>query len=216
MKRSLFNLFLLLCIPLLAWGGEDSLRMERPPLDRRQHRGRPGWERIIPTHVKAQYAGSMGLISAGFGWDYGRKCRWETDLMVGLVPRYASGRAHATLTLKQNYIPWSLYASDRFSFDPLYGGIYLNTIFGHEFWGRQPGRYPSGYYWFSTKLRTHIFWGCRATWHPSVRRNYWIKGVTLFFEVNTCDLYIVRAVGNDYLHPHDIIGFSVGVKLQLF
>ncbi len=96
--------------------------------------------------------------------------------MVGYVPRYSTRRGHATLTLKQNYIPWSLYASDRFSFDPLYGGIYLNTIFGHEFWGRQPGRYPSGYYWFSTKLRTHIFWGCRATWHPGIRRKYWIKG----------------------------------------
>lgn len=135
-RRSFFSLLLLLWLPLLACGScppADSLRPEGAPLDRRLHRGRQGWERIIPTHVKAQYAGSMGLLSLGFGWDYGRKCRWETDLMVGYVPRYSTRRGHATLTLKQNYIPWSLYASDRFSFDPLYGGIYLNTIFGHEF-----------------------------------------------------------------------------------
>jgi len=223
MKRSFFRLFLLLvCTTGLSAAAQaagnlaDTLSaVQHRPIDRRIHRGYEGWERLIPTHLKAQYAGSMGLLSVGLGWDYGRKCRWETDVLVGYVPKYVSNRGHATLTLKQNYIPWSLYASDRFSFDPFYCGIYLNTIFGHEFWGRQPGRYPKGYYWFSTKLRTHIFWGCRASWHPGANRSCRIKGVTLFFEVNTCDLYIVRSIGNDYLSPHDIIGFSLGLKLQI-
>jgi len=231
MKPYLFSLLLLLLCPPAAFGignpasAPDTLRAAEPagptaesrkPLDRRMHRGYEGWERLIPTHLKAQYAGSMGLFSVGLGWDYGRKCRWETDVLVGYVPKYVSSRGHATLTLKQNYIPWSLHASDLFSFEPLYGGLYLNTIFGHEFWGRAPGRYPKGYYWFSTKLRIHIFWGCRATWHTGTRHNYWIKSVTFFFEANTCDLYIVQAIGNDYLRAADLIGFSVGVKLQIF
>lgn len=31
-------------------------------LDFREHRGYEGWERGIPTHVKAQYAGGMGFM----------------------------------------------------------------------------------------------------------------------------------------------------------
>ncbi|MBE6197014.1 MAG: hypothetical protein E7137_08035 [Rikenellaceae bacterium] len=216
MKLSLFNgalvgLLLLASSPLLAGEGTGN---SRPPLDRREHLGRSGWSRIIPTHLKVQYAGSMGLISVGCGWDYGRKCRWETDLLAGYVPKFEGSKGHATLTLKQNYIPWALYASDHFSFEPFYTGIYLNTILGDEFWTRQPDRYPSGYYWFSTRMRIHAFVGCRASWHP--RKGSRIKGVTLFFEINSCDLYIVRKVGNHYLNASDLVGFSLGLKCQIF
>ena len=36
-----------------------------------------GWNRLIPKYQNVQYAGSMGLLSLGVGWDYGRKkqCR---------------------------------------------------------------------------------------------------------------------------------------------
>ena len=36
-------------------------------LDWREHRGYEGWERLLPTHVKAQYAGGMGFLSVGCG-----------------------------------------------------------------------------------------------------------------------------------------------------
>ena len=39
----------------------------RTGYDRRVHRFRKNWERIIPTHSKIQYAGNMGLLSFGTG-----------------------------------------------------------------------------------------------------------------------------------------------------
>lgn len=210
MRRSIFNLLLL----LLFLPRGLSAQVAEPPIDRREHRGREGWERVIPTHLKAQYAGSMGLISAGFGWDYGRKCRWETDLMLGYLPCFEGEQGYVTFTLKQNYIPWSLSADGRLSFEPLYAGLYLNTIFGDEFWQRNPDRYPRGYYWFSTRMRIHIFGGTRITWHT--RPDSFIRSVSLFFEVNTSDLYLVRKVGNSYLKASDVIGFSVGLRCQIF
>lgn len=212
MKRSIFRLLTL----LLLLGSCEVRADERPPRDRRVDHSREGWARIIPTHVKLQYAGSMGLLSGGFGWDYGRKRRWESDILVGYLPKYNSERGHITFTFKQNYIPWRAQCGDHFSVEPLYGGLYLSTIFGEEFWSRQPERYPSGYYWFSTRMRIHLFAGCRATWHPRPHQESSIREVTLFFEVNTSDLYIVRKVGNSYLDLDDIIGFSLGIKLQLF
>ncbi len=41
--------------------------------DRRVHRYRRHWEALIPTHTKIQFAGNMGLLSFGTGWDYGRR-----------------------------------------------------------------------------------------------------------------------------------------------
>ena len=42
---------------------------------------------LIPTHTKSQFAGNMGLLSFGTGWDYGRRNQWETDVFFGVLPR---------------------------------------------------------------------------------------------------------------------------------
>ena len=113
--------------------------------DRRVRRYRRHWAALIPTHTKLQFAGNMGLLSFGFGWDYGKRNQWETDLLFGFVPKYESDKAKATFTLKQNYIPWSLQIKEsRFSAEPLACGLYFNTVFGDEFWVSEPERYPKG------------------------------------------------------------------------
>ena len=92
-------------------------------LDFRSHRGYEGWERSIPTHVKLQYAGGMGFMSFGVGWDYGRKCRWETDILIGILPKVYSDQMHMTFTFKQNYIPWNIRCCDQFTIEPFSCGI---------------------------------------------------------------------------------------------
>lgn len=103
--------------------------------DRRVHRYRKHWEALIPTHTKIQFAGNMGLLSLGTGWDYGKRNQWETDIFLGVLPKYQSDCTKLTFTLKQNYIPWSLQIKEsRFSAEPLTCGMYFNTVFGDEFW----------------------------------------------------------------------------------
>lgn len=43
-----------------------------------------------------------------------------------------------------------------------------------------------------------------------------LKGVTAYYELSTCDLYLISAVTNKSLDGWDIVGLSFGVKLQLF
>lgn len=76
--------------------------------DKRVHRYRKHWESLIPTHTKLQFAGNMGLLSLGTGWDYGKRNQWETDIFFGILPKYDSKRTKITMTLKQNYMPWSI------------------------------------------------------------------------------------------------------------
>ena len=78
----------------------------------------------------------MGLLSFGTGWDYGKRNQWETDLLLGFIPKYSSKKAKVTMTLKQNYMPWSINLGKGFSTEPLSCGLYLNTVFGNQFWVR--------------------------------------------------------------------------------
>lgn len=183
--------------------------------DRRIHRYRKHWYGLIPTYSKLQYAGNMGLLSLGFGWDYGKHNQWETDLLFGYLPKYDSDRSKITMTLKQNYIPWNITLGEGpFSFEPLTCGLYFNTVFGDEFWVSEPDRYPKGYYGFSSKVRTHIFLGQRITFDIPRKKRFMAKSITFFYEISSCDLYIVSAFTNGYLRMHDYLSLSFGLKMQ--
>lgn len=210
MKRLIFSLILLvMCV--VAQAQEST----RAPLDRRTHLGYTGWERIIPTHAKMQFAGGMGVLSAGCGWDYGKKCRWETDLLMGYLPKRYSDAFHFTFTLKQNYIPWQIRLHDRFSIEPLSGSLYLNYISGEEFWVSEPDRYGGAYYRFATRLRLHLSVGQRITWHLR-NSSSTLRHVTLYYELHAHELDIAARFSNKSLALSDIVHFSFGVKLQLF
>lgn len=183
------------------------------PYTRRIQKYTSTWEKLIPRYTKLQFAGSMGMLSVGPGWNYGRN-HWETDVLFGLVPRNADRHAMATITLKQNYIPWQLPLGEHFFIEPLSCGLYINTLLDKDFWVKNPDRYPKGYYTFSTRIRMHIFAGQRITLNLQ-RRNRWNKSLTFFYELSTCDLYLISAVSNQYLKPKDYLSLSFGVKFQI-
>lgn len=184
--------------------------------DLRVRKYRKHWAGLIPTQLIIQNAGNMGLLSVGTGWNYGEHNQWETNLLFGFLPKYKSDRAKVTMTLKQTYIPWSIYIKNGWSVEPLSCGAYLNTVFGDEFWGRQPERYPHKYYEFlSTKVRANIFLGQRITKIVPYNKRKAIKSITAFYEVSTCDLYLRAMIVDNHISLWDIVGLSLGVKFQL-
>lgn len=180
-----------------------------------QHVGRYHslWEKLIPRYAKVQYAGSMGCLSFGGGWNYYRN-HWETDLLFGFVPKQGKRHARTTFTLKQNYYPWCVSIGERFQFEPLACGMYVNTLFDRDFWRKQPDKYPQGYYWFSTRVRFHAFVGQRFTLKLNPAKS-WHRSISCFYELSTCDLYLINAIGNSILKPKDYLSLSFGLKLQI-
>lgn len=237
MNSSRFIISILTVIaPLSAWGSmpaADSVatgpssaviadtmnvrRVEERPYDRRVRRYRKKWDALIPTQVVVQNAGNMGAVSMGIGWDYGRHRQWETQFLLGYLPKYQTYRGKLTLTLKENFIPWSLPLKHGWYVEPLRCGLYVNTITGHEFWRSQPRRYPDKYYNFlSTKLRFNVFagQGFEITIPDSDHKR--MKSVTVFYEISTCDLYIRNMFMDSKVTLGDILGLSLGVKLLFF
>ena len=109
MKKWIFSLCAGL-LPLLAMAQEDLL------YERSAQRYQSAWAKLTPRYSKLQFAGSMGMLSVGTGWDYYHG-HWETDLLLGFVPKQGPRQAHATFTLKQNYYPWQVQLNDRLSFE---------------------------------------------------------------------------------------------------
>lgn len=204
-------LFLLL-LPAVASGQSASSekRVEKHP---------QRWSKLIPTHSQLQYAGGMGLVSGGVGWDYGKN-RWETDVFVGFLPRYSTEKAKMTATLKQSFIPWEVDAGLEFDIDknisvsPLSCGLYASAILDKDFWASAPNKYPNRYYTFSPKVRFYIYVGQRVTYRIPCEKLRWLSAVALFYEVSSNDLYIASALGNRWLMPTDYLYLSLGMKFK--
>lgn len=180
----------------------------------RIHSDYEGWSRMIPTHAKLQFAGGMGLVSAGAGWDYGRHNQWETDFLLGFLPAKYADETHITLTLRQNYIPWNISLSSRFAYEPLACGLYFNFISGERFWMRQPDKYPgTRYYSFVSRMRIHLSLGQRIRWN--FQSDNLFRSVSLYYEFSANDLNIISKVTNSELKLSDILFFSVGLKFHI-
>ncbi|MCC8088156.1 MAG: hypothetical protein LIO79_02680 [Rikenellaceae bacterium] len=170
------------------------------------------WNSLIPRYAKAQFAGSIGVVSFGTGWNYS-KDRLETDILFGFLPKFADTRAKVTFTVKQNYLPWQVSISDKWYLEPLNCGLFMNALMNKNYWVSEPVKYPAGgYYRFSTKVRFHIFAGQRFTLR--LNKNG-MKSVTGYYEISSCDLYIISAATNKYLKPKDYLSLSFGLKLQI-
>lgn len=174
------------------------------------------WARLTPQYLKVQYAGSIGLISIGTGWDYGKRDRWETDVLLGFTPKYEDKRIKVTLTLREQFTPWSipLKRAPRWSIEPLTCGLFMSTTFDKRFWAHEPGRYPSGYYGFSTKIRFNLFLGQQCTVNIAQRKALH-RAVSFYYQLSISELNLVSAWGNSYLRPSDYLSLAFGLKLHL-
>lgn len=218
---------LLISIALLSYSirvvADDSISVKPTPLsvyEQHMQRMKSNWATLIPTHFVIQNAGNMGVVSAGFGWSYGKRRQWETDLLFGYIPKHDSTRGKLTSTIKGNYIPWSICINPtgdwntkgKWNFEPLTTSLYINTVYGHEFWKTQPGRYPDKYYEFmSTKFRLNLALGQRITFVIPHNKRHLHNRISLFYEIGTCDLY-VRSMFQTRIPLKDILGLSIGMK----
>lgn len=173
------------------------------------------WMKLIPNQFTIQYAGSIGLLNAGPGWHYGRKDNWETDILFGFLPRYHSEHAKFTFTVKERYVPWHCRLGKAWGLQPLTAGIGFNTLSGSDFWNNLPDKYPHNYYWFSTKLRTHVFIGQRIRYDipQHYRRRH--SSVSAYYEISSCDFYLLSKYSNREYAWHDVISLAFGIRWEM-
>ena len=184
------------------------------PHEKKLARYKYNWARLMPKQSKLQFAGSMGMLSVGPGWYYGKINQWETDWFIGFIPEIDDVKGHVTTTLKQTYTPFRIQLNDNLNFEPVTTGIYINKIFGEYFWSKLPEKYPKKYYFWAVNTRFHIFIGQSVALKLGERTLG--KELSFFYEFNTNDLYLISAYSNKTIGIKDIVGFSFGIKYRVF
>ncbi|GGB79700.1 hypothetical protein [Dyadobacter sediminis] len=167
----------------------------------------------VPDHVKLQFAGNIGFLSAGPGY-ISRNKTLETDLLFGFLPQKYGGDALVTITAKTTYSPWRIPLKNTLNLVPFSLGFYLNYTFGPQFDTKWPSYYPKGYYWWATSFRPGAYIGGK------VGRDIYFynkkKKAELYYELGTYDLLLISYVQNPkYLKPRDIVNLAFGLKIEL-
>lgn len=209
--------FLLFSAPSAAAFAEDSLttdRIKNIGYERRLQKRENIWYKLMPDMTVLQFAGNIGMLSAGVGWDYGKVNQWETHVMIGFLPhRYNSG-SYWTFTVSQKYLPWRIELNENFSIKPLSVSLSVNSILHGDFWMSEPERYPKGYYGFASRMRFILGIGQRINFHIPESRRWMSRQLSLYYEVSTCDLYVRQKILNSSIPMKDLLSLGIGAILK--
>lgn len=167
----------------------------------------PKW--YIPDSFVLQYAGSIGFLSAGGGYDILHK-KASVDILFGYLPGTIGGHDLETITLKFTASPWKIRTGKTTIVYPFTTGTYFSYTMGGRYSSDLPSWYPDGYYWWSEAVRANIFIGGKV--RHKVRDSVW-EG---YYEIGTNELKLVSYVQNTgYLTIWDILHAGVGIRFYL-
>lgn len=168
----------------------------------------------LPDHVTIQFAGNIGLLSAGPGYSYLHD-KINTDFLYGYVPGFETADTDAgihILTAKNYYTPFRHTFKEDYQWEIVKVGFGVSYSMGQQFFTSLPKRYPDKYYWWASSLRLTPFIGTALSAKVGNDATI-IKRVQLYAELGTNDLDIVSITSNKSLSVYDILNLAIGTKL---
>ena len=166
--------------------------------------------KALPDHVKLQFAGSIGFLSLGAGYETGNK-KFEFDLFYGYVPESVGGVEIHTLTGKTTFLPFKESNNKSVTVSPLTLGAYVAYTFGDQYFLFAPEKYPLSYYDYPTALHAGVFLGGRITKHAKKKQLF--SRVGLYYEIGTTDKEFISYYHNmEALNFTDILNVGIGIK----
>lgn len=191
MKKLL--LFLLL---LPAWG------YAQPP-DQEENGKRP--RRWLPSYLNAQFAGSIGFVSAGPGYSFARD-RLSLGLLYGYVPASQGGDYINTLNLKLSGDIMSFRLGNRLKLVP-YAALLVSVETSGNSIIKLPERYPDGYY---LPTGIHLLGALGGSLRMPLGQQK--KGhVSFYAETGTVDSYVYYYLRNSVQSFTELFSASLGV-----
>jgi len=166
---------------------------------------------IIPDQVNLQYAGSIGYMSTGVGYNLFKE-KAALSFHYGYVPEVKGGELHIT-AVKFEYKPWAIRIKDKLVFHPINPVVFLSYTLGKNFGlGFDRDQYVKGYYFWSPALREHL--GVSSELKILGDRSSKIKAISLYTEANTNDLYLISWYENRTTTPiYQIFHLGFGMRM---
>jgi len=184
----------LMLLALMLWSRIGMAQQEMPR------------KRFLPDYTKIQFAGNIGLLSAGIGYQFFNDA-FNTELIYGYVPKaYAHTQIH-TITSKNIFPLWSLHNSNLI-FSP-YLGMTLSFETGNNTFVKLPSQYPSGYY--STNAFHLCMLGGVSAYHSFNRKGVF-KGFAFYAEVVAVDSFLWYKLNSNHIRMSQIFSLSLGIN----
>ncbi|WP_220429215.1 hypothetical protein [Tenuifilum thalassicum] len=164
---------------------------------------KPYW--FAPTQFKFQYAGSIGFISIGAG--YQLRHGYQPTLLYGFLDNNFGGSnvtVH-TISLKNRF---NLSEKPILGFFTPIAGISVNWGITHNTFKRLPPHYRENYY-FQNKVHLSPFWG--GEFQIPIAQNT----LGIYFEFSTLDAYLLEFVRTDFVRWNDVWSLGLGMTLYL-
>ena len=164
---------------------------------------------LLPDHIKVQFAGGIGFISAGAGWVNKRE-KLEGDLWYGHVPRSVGGVEIHALSVKVTWHPVKKKEWKSYELRPLSLGALVSYTFGKQYFLFSPKNYPYSYYNFPTAMHGGAFIGGRMD-----RKLPGGKKLGIYYELGTNDREFASWGTNlKAISPTDILNLAIGARLS--
>ncbi|TCO08292.1 hypothetical protein [Natronoflexus pectinivorans] len=168
---------------------------------------RKGW--YIPDHIKVQYAGLIGFMSVGAGYEV--TDRYEPTLYYGLLTQNFGGSSVTvhTISLKNS---WKLFRPGLLGDITPKAGFSVNLGFTNNTFHRLPAHYPNNYY-FQNRIHVAPFFG--GEWKIDLPGDGFFNAVGLYTEMSTLDNYVLEFIRTKYVTIDKIWNLSFGVSLYI-
>lgn len=165
---------------------------------------------VVPDFGVVQYAGSIGYLSGGLGYDV-FESRARLSFHYGEVPEIRGGQLRI-LSGKFLCVPLVAKLSDRIYVNPIDAGMIVSYHTGENFKSNVPDYFEKNYYWWHTNLRFHV-----ATEHAitfNFHEQNTLKRASLYAEFNLNDLYLVSFFTNtSSLGLHKLVKGGLGIRV---
>jgi hypothetical protein len=174
---------------------------QEPSLDKHK-----AW--YVPDYVKTQFAGNIGVISVGAGYQLFNKVLYS-ELLYGYVPESVSkaDKIHL-ITIKNTFPIFRKRISKNVTITPIAG--FTSTIdIGTTTFTTLPSKYPEGYY-VPTAFHFTLFGG--AMLHKDFTKSKTIKGLDFYVELGTVESYLWYAITSKEVSVSDIFSTAIGIN----
>jgi hypothetical protein len=160
-----------------------------------------------PLYLRAQFAGSQGLVSAGAGTSF-RNGAIEPDLEFGYVPAWAGGTTIASLAQTTTFSLFPTPVGGSGSWHPAILGYSAQIAWGDDYF--LYGKKYVGYYWPSA-LHFRFFTGTSYYRRPSAipRRSGWTGSL----QVGAIDSEWMACLDNRSIGLGDILTAAVALNV---
>ncbi|CAM4226663.1 hypothetical protein SAMN06265348_107230 [Pedobacter westerhofensis] len=144
---------------------------------------------ITPDQAILQYAGSIGYLSAGIGYDFFKE-KSSLSFLYGYVPKNKGGELDIA-AVKFDYKPFKVKIGNQLVWHPINPVAFVSYTFGQEFgFEFDSNVYADGYYFWSPALREHL--GVTSELKILGDGSTKIRSISLYAEANTNDLYAIN------------------------